>query len=374
LRPAAKGTDCEAVLARLAITAASSCTSANGRLNPSIVVHRCSVPERGLSTIQAMTGRLRSRIIACLALSVALIAPAARAQTSGYVTTSDSARLFYRIIGRGPDTLVAIHGGPGMDLESIYGDFAVLGARHVVIFYDQRGGGKSELPADTTRLVAQRQIQDLDDLRKHFKLAKVTLIAHSYGPLLAASYALAHPDKVERMVFFGPVPPYRGDFAARYGTALNARLDDTQRAAMRTASRIQNDSTSSEAAARQACRDYWALGLRPRLADPDRTSRLVKSDICASDIAGIRYGSRIGNRVIMGSFGDWDLRPQLRTLQTPLLVVHGEAETIPMDMVEAWATSMPRATLLKVPNAAHFPYAERPEFVWPAVEKFLSGK
>ena len=76
----------------------------------------------------------------------------------------------------------------------------------------------------------------------------------------------------------------------------------------------------------------------------------------------------------MSSFGDWDLRPKLRTLKTPLLVVHGEMETIPMDMVEAWATSMPFATLLKVPNAAHFTYAERPELVWPAVERFLAGK
>ncbi len=243
-----------------------------------------------------------------------------------------------------------------------------------MIFYDQRGGGKSELPADTMRLVAPRQIQDLDELRRHFGLTKVTLIAHSYGPLLAASYALAHPDAVKRMVFFGPVPPYRGDFSARYGTALNARLDSAQRAAMRTASRAQNNPASSEAVARQACQDYWALGLRPRLADPARTLRHVKSDLCATDIAGIQYGNRTGNRVIMSSFGDWDLRPKLKTLNTPLLVVHGMMETIPMDMVEAWATSMPHATLLKVPNAAHFTYAERPELVWPAVEKFLSGK
>ena len=311
---------------------------------------------------------------ATVASSVALVAPSAGAQTSGYVTTSDNAKLFYKIIGRGPDTLIAIHGGPGMDLESIYGDFTPLGAKYVVIFYDQRGGGKSELPADTMRLIASRQIQDLDELRQHFKLTKVTLIADSYGPLLAASYALAHPDAVKRMVFFGPVPPYRGDFFARYGTALNARLDSAQRAAMRTASRTQNDPTSSEATARQACRDYWTLALRPRLADPDHTLKLVKSDICGTDIVGIRYGNRVGNRVIMGSFGAWDLRPKLRTLNTPLLVVHGEMETIPMDMVEAWATEMPHARLLKVPNAAHFTYAERPELVWPTVEKFLSGK
>ena len=298
-----------------------------------------------------------------------IFAPVALAAQSGYVTMSDSARLYYRIIGNAPDTIIAIHGGPGMDHESIFGDFKVLGVHHTVIFYDQRGGGKSTLPTDTTTLVAKRQIQDLDELRKHFKIERVTLIAHSYGPLLAASYAIAHPNNVKRMVFFGPVPPRRGDFFTRYGKNLNARLDSAQRAKMREASR---EMTSPTGDTRKGCRDYWAIATRPRLAEPDVTLPLLKSDLCATDPAGIRYGNVTGNHVIMNSYGDWDLRAQLRTLKTPLLVVHGEQETIPMDLVQEWVTSMPNASLYKVPRAAHFTYAERPDFVWPAVEAFLS--
>jgi len=298
--------------------------------------------------------------------------PALSAAQSGYVTTSDSARLFYRVVGHAPDTIIAIHGGPGMDQESIAGDFAVLAEKHTVIFYDQRGGGKSTLPTDTSTLKAPRQVQDLDDLRRHFKLAKVTLVAHSYGPLLAASYAIAHPDRVKRMVLFGPVPPRRGDFWQRFGQSLNTRLDSAQRAKMTAASRRMTNPASSERDITDACREYWAVGLPPRLADPDKTLQLIKSDLCATDPAGLRYGNRIGNRVIMNSYGDWDLRPQLRTLNIPTLIVHGEEESIPMDLVEEWATSMPRARLLRVPRAAHFTYAERPDFVWPAVERFLA--
>lgn len=296
-----------------------------------------------------------------------------RGQTTGWVTTSDSARLYYRIIGRGADTIIAIHGGPGLDHESIFGDFKPLAEHHVVIFYDQRGGGKSSLPADTTKLFAPRQVQDLDELRRHFHLATVTLVAHSYGPLLAASYAIAHPAAVKRMVFFGPVPPWRGDFNRRYGQSLNSRLDSAQQAKSRADNRRMVDASLSDADALQACRDYWAIGVRPRLAEPDRTARLIKSDFCATDRAGIRYGMRTGNQVIMNSYGDWDLRPRLKTLNVPTLIVHGEEESIPMDMVEQWATSMPHARLIKVPHAAHFTYSERPELVWPAVEAFLSG-
>lgn len=318
--------------------------------------------------------------IAAVSCAAGLLRPVpvdAQQPEHGYITMSDSARIFYKIAGRpgpGVDTIIAIHGGPGLDLESIYNDFAAgLGRRHVVIFYDQRGGGKSELPNDTSRLAAARQIQDLDEVRQHFGLTKVTLVAHSYGPLLAASYAIAHPDAVTKMVFFGPVPPRRGDFFTRYGQNINARLDSSQRAALARFGGIMTSDSSTDDAIRSACRAYWAIGLRPRLAAPN-AMRVVKSDLCATDPKGIRYGMRIANGAIMGSFGDWDLRPSLRTLDVPLLVVHGQQETIPMDLVEEWVTSMPHARLVKVPNAAHFTYAEQPALVWSVVERFLAQR
>ena len=304
-------------------------------------------------------------------LSSWLVAADAPAQTrEGYITTSDSARLFYRVMGQTGDTIIAIHGGPGVDLESIAGDFARLANRHVVIFYDQRGAGRSELPRDTTRLVVARQIADLDEVRRHFGARQVTLVAHSYGPLLAASYALAHPEAVRKMVFFGPVPPRRGDFWQRFGASIGQRLDSADRARLADANRRLADPNADT---RRACRDYWGVALRPRLAEPAKSLPMVKSDLCASDPAGIRYGLTTTNRVVMASYGDWDLRDKLRHLAVPTLVVHGEQESIPMDLVEEWVTSLPHARLVRVPGAAHFTYAERPDIVWPEVDRFLAA-
>src|SRR5215467_1871453 len=180
-------------------------------------------------------------------LALAFFPAIVAAQQSGYVTVSDGAKLFYKTSGHpgpGIDTIIAIHGGPGLDLGTIYNDMAeMFGDRHFVIYYDQRGGGRSDLPADTTRLFAPRQIQDLDDLRKHFGLNRVTLVAHSYGPLLAASYTIAHPANVKKMLFFGPVPPRRGEYNARYARNFRARLDSVQGRAMNAANRQQLDST-----------------------------------------------------------------------------------------------------------------------------------
>lgn len=308
-----------------------------------------------------------------LLVGLALAAPnavhAQRPTREGFITTPDSASLYYRIIGTGADTIIAIHGGPGVDLESIAGDFAPLGAKHVVILYDQRGAGKSTLPKDTTRLNATQQVADLDAVRQHFGLTHVTLVAHSYGPLLAATYAIAHPDVVRRMVFFGPVPPRRGTFWTRFGQSLTTKLDSAARIRMTAANRMLSDTTTDT---RHACQAYWAEAMRPRLAEPDRTLPLIKSDLCASSPAGIRYGLQTTNRVVMASYGDWDIRAALHNVPAPTLIVHGEDESIPMDLVEEWVSALPHAKLLRVPHAAHFTYAERPELVWPAVEAFLA--
>lgn len=80
----------------------------------------------------------------------------------GYLVGSGGVRIFYRVVGNGPDTIVSIHGGPGGDMNNIAPDLGRLGTRHVVIYYDQRGGGRSELPADTTLLDARYFVEDLE--------------------------------------------------------------------------------------------------------------------------------------------------------------------------------------------------------------------
>ena len=326
----------------------------------------------------ALTSTIAATLAATLAATIAAVSLSAQgapvrassAAHEGYVATSDGARLFFRVVGQGTDTLVAIHGGPGVDLESIAGDFAPLGEHHVVIFYDQRGAGRSTLPTDTLQLTATQQIADLEAVRLHFHLDRVTLIAHSYGPLLAATYAIAHPDHVRRMILMGPVPPRRGDFWQRFAKNSAARMDSTTQRAQSDANRRLMRATT-DADIRSACRDYWRAAMVPRLAEPARTLPLIKSDLCASDPRGIRYGLSTTNRLVMGSYGDWDIRAQLRTLPVPTLILHGENEAIPMDLVEEWVSALPNATLVRVPRAAHFAYAERPEVVWPAVEAFL---
>ena len=303
---------------------------------------------------------------ALLAVACHASAPASTPASEGQVP-GDGAALFYRMVGTGPDVLVMIHGGPGMDMGYMVPDFAPLAAHHRLLFYDQRGAGRSELLRDDPALYTiAHHVADLEALRVRFGLVRMTLVAHSFGPAIAASYAMAHPDRVARMIFLGPVPPRAGDMEKRYGVALEARLTAEQRAEM---TRLEEAMLHGPDPV-QACRAYWAIAVVPRVARPELASR-VTGDFCSAGAAAIRAGMGVAGPHTSESFGDWDFRAGLAKVTAPTLILHGETDAIPMDLVEEWTAALPAARLVKVPGASHFPYVERPDLVWPEIEQFL---
>lgn len=314
--------------------------------------------------------RLAKLLLLCIALLACRRTGASTTPGSGDAEgriPGDGAALFYRMVGSGPDVLVMIHGGPGMDMGYMVSDFAPLAERHRLLFYDQRGGGRSELLRNDPALYTMaRHVADLEALRQHFGLERMTLVAHSFGPAIAAAYAMAHPDRVARMVLIGPVPPRAGNLWTRYGEIIDSRLLPEERAAL----------TKLEAAMVrgvdpvQACRAYWAIAVKPRVARPD-LARRVTGDFCSAGADAIRSGMGVAGPHTLASLGEWDFRAGLAAVTAPTLVIHGEADAIPMDLVEEWTAALPNAKLMKVPDASHFPYVERPDLVWPAIESFL---
>jgi proline iminopeptidase len=170
------------------------------------------------------------------------------------------------------------------------------------------------------------------------------------------------------MVFIGPVPPRLGDLWARYARIADPRLsaDERQRLAELEPAMVSGHDPV------QACRDYWAIAIVPRVARRDLASR-VKGDFCGAGADAIRFGMSVTHPHTMASLGNWDFRAELVAVTAPTLIVHGEAESIPMDLVEEWTAALPHATLVKVADAAHFPYVEQPDVVWPAIERFLQS-
>jgi pimeloyl-ACP methyl ester carboxylesterase len=105
-----------------------------------------------------------------------------------------------RDFGRGPHTVVFVH---GMVMDNMASWFFTLAnpvsksAR--VILYDLRGHGRSERTESGYTIPGL--IADLDGLLDALEVReRVVLVGNSFGGLLALSYAIAHPERVEGLV------------------------------------------------------------------------------------------------------------------------------------------------------------------------------
>jgi pimeloyl-ACP methyl ester carboxylesterase len=61
----------------------------------------------------------------------------------GHLKGAEGARLFFETVGEAPDTLVFVHGTPST-MYSLAHDFDRLADQFTLVFFDQRGGGRSE--------------------------------------------------------------------------------------------------------------------------------------------------------------------------------------------------------------------------------------
>src|SRR5580765_5342309 len=126
----------------------------------------------------------------------------------GRVLVAPGVSLHYRIVGSGPDTIIVLHGGPGLQSQYLTTALDPLAYGRALIYYDQRGRGQSDAVGDSTALTAAHDVEDLDSLRRSFGLTRVTLLGHHWGAVLAALYAKRFPEHVKRLLLVSPSFPH----------------------------------------------------------------------------------------------------------------------------------------------------------------------
>ena len=64
----------------------------------------------------------------------------------------------------------------------------------------------------------------------------------------------------------------------------------------------------------------------------------------------------------------------LASLTTPLLVIHGDIDSLAVLQQQAWADALPNGRLFLVPDAGKGALADRPDLAFPVIETFLQGE
>ena len=306
---------------------------------------------------------------------IVVAAVSVASQTEGYITTPDKVRIFYKIEGAGADTMVVVHGGPGNSLESIRADMGPLAKNRRVIYYDQRGQGKSDLVKDGARLGYKNHVADLEALRAHFKLDKMSLLGNSWGGLLISLYAIEHPDRVERLVLDVPAAPMvelLQDMEDELSRRLIALYKPDGAKQIRIATREDNWTKAKDPLAH--CRETYYAILAAYSHEMRPLDKLgYKGDLCAGGIESVRF-QRTANAHVWRSLGDFNIVSQLAAVKAPVLVIHGASDVVRPRGSEFYASGYSNARLLVIPNAGHLAHIETPETFFTAVEAFLNGE
>jgi proline iminopeptidase len=292
----------------------------------------------------------------------ALVDPAPR---EGYVPVA-GASLYYRDIGQGPP-IILLHGGPSFDHNYLLPDMDRLAGAFRLIYYDQRGRGKSGEHAQPAEVSIQSEIDDLETLRAHFQLDRAAMLGHSWGGLLAMEYALRHPERVSHLILLNTCPASYDDFQ-RFEQQLNARdPEDTER--MR-ALEVRPAFAEGDLETRAA---YYRIYFQPSLRPSELLDRLIthlqvgwtKDSVLAARTTVRRLFPQTVERP------GYNLLPRLAGLRIPTLILHGDYDFIPLSCVTHIAEAMPSARLVVLRDCGHFSYLERPDEVQQALGEFF---
>lgn len=262
--------------------------------------------------------------------------------------------LFERRAGSGPEVVV-LHGGPGAQHDYLLPGFDLLANGRTLIYYDQRGGGRSPVARDVP--VGWREhVDDLEALRDLWRIERLDLCGYSWGALLAMLYAVTYPARVASLALVSPAPAARSERAAFEDNL--ARRNNTP-ALLAARAELQASGLRSRDVAGYNLR-LFELAVSGYFHDPSLASRLTPFRITGRT-----------QQEVWNSLGDgYDLRPSLERLELPALVVHGDDDPIPLPTAAATATAL-RAPLVVLAQCGHVPYVEAPDAFVAALDPFL---
>lgn len=290
-------------------------------------------------------------------LSVAMCADAQKVSFEGLKKINGN-DLYVKVEGQG-EPIIVLQGGPGMNMEYIEPHLKELAKKNKLIFFDPRSTGKSEIPDDTLATMHQYLVDDIEGIRKAFGIKKVNLLGHAWGAKMAILYSFKYPENVKSMVLCSALP-------------LNHEYDSIQ---IVYHDRMAKKPELQEKRMEIIQRHISKIEIQQRLAF--MYSLYNFNDV---DKIVLTYLPNYGDAQIAlfrGLYYDYkkydsDLYPYVNKIKTPALVVHGDADMLPVQASEKLAARLGNATLVHFNKSGNFPFMEEPEKFAETVNSFIA--
>lgn len=299
-----------------------------------------------------------NRFAAC-GLAAALALPVAvHAAESGRTFRAGDATLYCEVRGSAAGTpLVVVNGGPGFDHAYVHCSSAwdTLALRRRVVFYDQRGNGRSAALRPGQSCTLADQIADLEAVRRQVGAGKMDLLGHSWGGYLVMAYAARHPERIRHLMIVDSAAPKWSDTVFLFKDVFPEGMERQQAVGFA-------EELGDTAALATDLREYMAM----LFYSPE------KRDAFLARMGEYRY-TRAVNAALNTDLARYDLNPELPKFRFPTLVVTGRWDMNVAPSV-AWKIhrAIPGSELAVFEKSGHLPYYEEPEAFVHRIEAFLA--
>jgi proline iminopeptidase len=304
---------------------------------------------------------MRRLIALCVLVAIAGCAPRAERPREGFLEVPGG-RVWYRIVGSGKQTpLLLLHGGPGV--PSYYmNPLAKLGDERPVVFYDQLGCGRSDRPADSTLWTIDHFVNELAEVRKQLGLAKVHLLGHSWGTILAAEYLRTHPSGVESVILASPansIPRWIVD-----ADSLLLTMPDSTQAVIAANERAGTTQSPAYQGAMMEFYHRYVSRSQPWGPDIDSTFAGMGQTVYLSMCGPSEF-------TITGSLKTYEGGDALAQIRVPTLFTIGRYDEVPLATAQYYQGLVPGAKLEIFENSAHLTMQDEPDRYVEVVREFL---
>ncbi len=268
-------------------------------------------------------------------VSLSVTAPLAGQELGedGFVTSGD-VKLHYVTAGQGP-LVVMIHGFP--DYWYTWRNQMPALAKHFqVVAYDQRGYNQSDQPDGVDNYKTDKLVADLVAVIDHFDQQKAIVVGHDWGGLVAWTFAMTHPERLDRLVILN-LPHPRG--------LLRELANNPQQRLASTYARAFQEPNAADQVTPESL-TFWVKGAEAK--------QKYRQAFRRSSIEGMLnyYKANYPRDVNM----DGEELPEFPKVQSPVLMIHGlkDVALLPGALNDTWLWIDNEFTLVTVPQAGHF--------------------
>jgi proline iminopeptidase len=260
------------------------------------------------------------------------------------------------VTGAGRRTLVAVHGGPGLDHINLKAALAPLAKQVQVLYYDQRGHGRS----DHGTCEFWNLPTWADDLRRlcdALVLVKPVVLGSSFGGHVALTYA-------------GLFPGHAGGIIL--ASTTGGRSD--HQSSIEVFRRLGGDEAAAIAAREFAEPTEESLTEFRRVCHPLYSSKPAATEELRHPQPRSIQTTAVNRHYFRNEASRFDPWSVLSMIKSPVLILAGEDDPVcPLPIAEDLARQLPAGTtrLLRVPGARHAIFRDRPDIAFAAVEDFI---